>query len=162
MQKKNKRGGFYWGRELYQSDAFLSLSKNAMKVLIAILDSRRRETKNQAKDKKGRPRKPKFINLDRLIVPYGLLEKTYKIPRGRISAAFDELLAKGFIAIVYHGGRFKHDNSIYAWSDNYLLWTPKAGPFEIRPKRERHGYQGRALGARRLKTNVVNIRYKQS
>ena len=51
MQKKIKHGGFYWERELYQSAAFLSLSKNAMKVLIAILDSRKRESKVQAKDK---------------------------------------------------------------------------------------------------------------
>ena len=162
MRKKYKYGGFYWERELYQSDAFLSLSKNAMKLLIAVLDSRQRESKDQAKDKKGRQRKPKFINLDRLIVPYGLIEKTYKVPRGRIPAAFDELLAKGFLKIVYHGGRSKHDKNIYAWSDNYLLWTPEAGPFEVRPKREKHGYQGRAFGARKEKTNVVNIREKQS
>ena len=50
MRKKFKRGGFYWERELYQSDAFLSLNKNAIKVLIAVLDSRKRESKDQAKD----------------------------------------------------------------------------------------------------------------
>ena len=157
MQKKYKHGGFYWERELYQSDAFLSLNKNAIKVLIAILDSRQRESKDQAKDKKGRKRKPKFINLDRLIVPYGLIEKIYKVPHGRIPAAFDELLAKGFLKIVYHGGRSKHDTNIYAWSDNYLLWDLKAGPFEVRPKREKHGYQGKAMGARRAKNNIVNL-----
>ena len=162
MRKKFKRGGFYWEREIYQSDAFLSLSKNAIKVLIAILDGRQRESKSQTKDKKGNQRKPKFINLDRLIVPYGLSEKTYKIPRGRISAAFDQLLAKGFIKIVYHGGRSKHDKNVYAWSNNFLLWSPEATPFEVRPKREKHGYQGRATGARRAKSNVVNIREKQS
>jgi len=158
MQKKYKHGGFYWERELYQSDAFLSLSKNAIKVLIAILDNRQRESKHQAKDNKGNKHKPKFVNLDRLIVPYGLLEKTYKIPRGRIPAAFDELLAKGFLKIVYHGGRSKHDTNIYAWSDNYRLWIPQAEPFEVRPKREKHGYQGRATGARRAKNSVVHIR----
>jgi hypothetical protein len=149
MKKKYTPGGFHWERELYQSSAFLSLSKNAMKVLIAVLDSRQRESKGRAKDKNGRPRKPKFINLDRLIVPYGLLEKTYKIPRGRIPAAFDELLAKGFLKIKYHGGRSKHDTNKYAWSDNYLLWTLEAAAFEVRPKREKHGYQGRAVGARK-------------
>jgi hypothetical protein len=158
MKKKYKQGGFYWERELYQSDAFLSLGKNAMKVVIAVLDSRQRESKDKAKDKKGRPRRPRFTNLNRLIVPYGLIEKTYKVPRGRIPAAFDELLAKGFLKIAYHGGRSKHDTNRYSWSDNYLLWTPDAAPFEVRPKREKHGYQGRALGARKEKANVVNIR----
>lgn len=118
-----------------------------MKVLIALLDNRQRESKGKAKDKKGNKRKPKFINLDRLEIPYGTLEKVYKISRSNIPAAFDELLAKGFIKISYHGGACKHDKNTYAWSNNFLLWTEDSAPFEVRPKRERHGYQGRRLGA---------------
>ena len=144
---KYKEGGFYWERELYQSEAFLSLNKNAIKVLIALLDNRMRESQSQAKDKKGNKRKPKFINLDRLKIPYGTLEKVYKINRSSIPKAIDELLAKGFIKISYHGGACKHDMSTYAWSDNYLFWKPYMPPFETRPKRERHGYQGRRIGA---------------
>jgi len=146
-QKKYKHGGFYWERDLYQSDAFLSLGKNSIKVLIALLDNRQREKSSMAKDKKGNKRKHKFINLDRLEIPYGTLEKVYKIPRSSIPPAIDELLAKGFVKIRHHGGAFKHDKSKYAWSDNYLLWTLGAEPFETRPKREKHGYQGRKLGA---------------
>ena len=142
-----KKGGIYFERELYQSDAFLSLGKNAMKILIALLDNRMRETPRQAKDKKGRKRKPRFINLDRLEIPYGTLEKVYKINRSSIPAAIDELLGRGFIKISYHGGAYRHDKSKYAWSNNYLLWTPHTAPFEIRPKRERHGYQGQRIGA---------------
>lgn len=144
---KIKRGGFYWERELFQSDAFLSLGKNAMKVVIALLDNRQRESKAQARDKKGNQRKPKFINLNCLEIPYGTLEKVYKIPRSSIPAAIDELLAKGFMKISHHGGAWKHDKSQYAWSDNYLLWKPGAKPFETRQKREKHGYQGRKVGA---------------
>jgi len=135
--KKYKAGGFYWERELYQSDAFLSLGKNSIKVLIALLDNRQREKPSDAKDKKGNKRKPKFINLDRLEVPYGTLEKVYIINRSSIPAAFDELLAKGFIKISYHGGAYKHDKNKYA--------------FEVRPKREKHGYQGRRIGATKSK-----------
>jgi hypothetical protein len=142
-----KHGGIFIERELYQSDAFLSLGKNAIKVLFAILDNRKRETGKQAKDKKGNQRKRKFINLDRLEVPYGTLEKVYKINRSSIPKAIDELLAKGFIKISYHGGACKHDKSKYALSDNYLFWTPNTAPFESRPKREQHGYQGRRIGA---------------
>lgn len=147
MKRKQKSVGIYIPREIYQSDAFLSLGKNPIKVLFALLDNRRQETKGKAKDKKGAKRKPKFINLDSLVIPYGTLEKVYKIGHSNIPAAIDEQLAKGFIKISYHGGAFKHDKSTYAWSDNYLLWTKYTAPFEIRPKRERHGYQGLRLGA---------------
>ena len=54
-----KHGGTFIERELYQSDAFLSLGKNAMKVLIALLDNRQRESQAMAKDRKGNKRKPK-------------------------------------------------------------------------------------------------------
>jgi hypothetical protein len=151
VKKKYKAGGFYWERELYQSDSFLSLGKNSIKILIALLDNRQRETPSEAKDKKGNKRKPKFINLDRLEMPYGTLEKVYKINRSSIPAAIDELLAKGFIKISYHGGACKHDKNKYAWSDNYLLWTHESPPFEVRPKREKHGYQGRRIGATKAK-----------
>jgi hypothetical protein len=147
LKNKYKHGGFYWRRELYQSDAFLSLGKNSFKVLIALLDNRMQENPNKAKDKKGNKRKPQFINLDRLEIPYGTLEKVYKIPRSSIPGAIDELLAKGFMKISYHGGACRHDKSQYAWSDDYLLWTPGSRPLASRPKREKHGYQGRRLGA---------------
>ena len=155
---KSKSGGIYIERELYQSDAFLSLGKNAMKVLIAILDNRKRESKKFAKDKKGNRREPQFINLDSLEIPYGTLEKVYRINRSSIPAAIDELLAKGFISLAYHGGACKHDKNKYALSDNYLLWRKGAAPFEIRPKREKHGYQGRRIGAtKKYDTKVVQV-----
>ena len=141
---KKKSGGIYIERELYQSEAFLSLNKNAIKVLFALLDNRNRGPK---KDKKGINRRRPFINLDSLVIPYGTLEKVYKISRGNIPKAIDELLAKGFLKIAYHGGACKHDKSKYALSNNYLFWTKYTAPFEVRPQREKHGYQGRRLGA---------------
>ena len=91
-RKNLPKGGFYWERELYQSDAFLSLGKNSMKAVIAFLDIRKRAKNRQGKFKKG-----KFSNLDHLEMPYGTLQKKYKIPRGSIAPAIDELLEKGFI-----------------------------------------------------------------
>ncbi len=112
----------------------------------------------ESKDSKGNKRKPNFINLDCLEIPYGTLEKVYKINRSSIPGAIDELLEKGFIKISYHGGACKHDKSKYAWSDNYLLWRPETAPFEIRPKRARHGYQGRKIGATKESgTKVVQM-----
>jgi hypothetical protein len=126
-------------------------------VLIALLDERIRETPGQAKDKKGRKRKPKFVNLDCLEVPYGTLEKVYKIPERRISGAIDELLSKGFIRITHHGGNIKHDKSKYALVDDYLLWRPGSAPFAIRPKRERRGYQGRNLKKKKPHAKVIEM-----
>ncbi len=155
--KKVKKGGIFIERELYQSEAFLSLNKNAIKILLALLNNRKREPQREAKDKKGRKRKPRFINLDCLEIPYGTLEKVYKINRSSIPNAIDELLAKGFIKISYHGGACKHDKSKYEWSDNYLFWTPHTAPFEIRPRRERHGYQGKRIGATREKVKHLTV-----
>jgi len=129
MGKKYRAGGFYWERDLYQSEAFLSLKKNSMKMLIALWDSRQREKPSEARTKKGNKRKPKFVNLDCLEVPYGSLEKVYKIPERRIPDAIDELLKKGFIHITYHGGSIKHDKSKYALVNDYLLWRPGSAPF---------------------------------
>jgi hypothetical protein len=158
MSKKYKSGGIFIERDLYQSDAFLSLAKNAIKVLFALLDNRKREPRGKAQDKKGNKRKPRFINLDSLEIPYGTLEKVYKVSRSRIPGAIDELLAKGFIKISYHGGACKHDKSKYAWSNNYLFWTKHTAPFEVRPKRERHGYQGRRLGATAVKKEIITLK----
>jgi hypothetical protein len=147
MKRKPRPGGIFIPRELYQSDAFLSLGKNSIKVLIALLDNRIKEPARKAKDKKRVDRAPNFINLHQLEIPYGVLEKVYKINRSSIPAAIDELLAKGFMTIGHPGGAYKHDKSIYVWSDNYLYWTPGMKPFSKRQKREKHGYQGRRLGA---------------
>lgn len=157
MKKKYKAGGFYWERDSYQSEAFLSLKKNSMKMLIALLDSRQREKPSEARTRKGIKRKPKFVNLDCLEVPYGTLEKVYKIPERRIPDALDELLAKGFIRITYHGGNIKHDKSKYALVNDYLLWRPGSAPFATRPKRERRGYQGRNLRKKKLEVEVIEI-----
>ena len=141
--RRRKSGGIYIERELYQSLAFLSLGKNAIKVLFALLDNRKKEPPGKATDKKGNKRKPKFTNLNNLIIPYGTLEKVYRISRSNIPTAIDELLAKGFLRIIYHGGAYKHDMSIYGLSDNYLLWQKDSKPFEIRPKQSKRGYQGK-------------------
>lgn len=140
--KKYKPGGFYWERELYQSEAFLSLNKNAIKILIAFLDNRRAMKNNS---KTGKRKKYVFYNLDNLKLSYALFEKTYKVSRSNIPKAIDDLCAKGFLKIVYRGGSCQHDASIYALSDNFLLWSPGVKPFETRLKGNRKGYQGRNL-----------------
>jgi hypothetical protein len=117
---KPEYGGFFFERELYQSPAFLSLAKNAMKALIALLDGR--DMKNVSP--KGKKKNFKCMSHDNLRLPYGLLEKTYLIPRGRIPAAIDELMEKGFMERKEAGGSKKHDMAKYALSGRWRLWIP--------------------------------------
>jgi hypothetical protein len=92
------------------------------------------------KDKKGK-KKTTWID-DNLTMTYLELEKTYGVTRPRIVRAIDELLAKGFIEIRHHGGICQKDKSIYAMSDNYLIWTPGV-VFSKREYDLKRGYQGK-------------------
>lgn len=141
-----KKGGFYWKRELYQSLAFLDLHKNAMLMLVALMDVRKREYPSQARDKKGRKRKPEFINLDRLEMPYTTLQKVYGMHQAGITRAVDKLLANGFVKISHYGGLGKHDTARYALVNDYLKWAPGT-VFRKRTRDVKMGYQGRRLGA---------------
>ena len=147
--RPTKKGGFYWERDLYQSKAFLDLHKNAMIMLIALMDARKREYPSQAKDKKGRKRKPEFINLDRLEMPYTTLKKKYGMNQAGIVRSVDKLLANGFIEIKQYGGLGKHDVTKYALVEDYLEWEPGT-VFRKRTRDVRMGYQGRRLGATKL------------
>ncbi|MEJ2731881.1 MAG: hypothetical protein P8185_25790 [Deltaproteobacteria bacterium] len=49
----------------------------------------------------------------------------YQINRSSIPKAIDELLAKGFLSMVHHGGRGVGDRNIYELSENYQDWTPE-------------------------------------
>ena len=144
---KPKLGGSYIERELYQSKAFMSLKAFSVKLLILFFDKRKRESRTQAKDKKGNRRMPKFINLGNIAMPYAEIEKKYGIKRQTITRAIDDLLAKGFIEIRHHGGCCQHDKTIYALVDSWMLWTPSTAPFSVRQRDVRRGYQGKKVGA---------------
>ncbi len=155
---KNRAGGFFWERNVYQSEAFLSLGKNAMKMLIALFDVRLFEKLSRAKDRKGVNRKRICINLESLEVPYTTLEKKYKMKAQGIVRAKDELLAKGFIRITHEGGLGEHDKAKYALIDDYLDWKPGMVPIRSRKRDVRRGYQGKGLGAVKNKNRSQNVR----
>lgn len=147
MSKKNKSGGFFWHRYMYQSEAYFSLNRTAMIILNAFLDARKQNPNSKSKNKKQKRKEPDFINLHDMEMPYETLVKKYKLNRSSIPRGFDDLMAKGFIKIVYHGGAWKHDKTRYALIDDYLTWKPWMAPMHKRPKRIKRGYQGRRLGA---------------
>jgi hypothetical protein len=137
-------GGTFIEREVYLSSAWKSLSKNGLKAFMVFYDAR--EMKNQ-KDRKGSKSKTWVcLNAENLGVTHGHFER-FGIPRGKISAAVGECMAKGFIELKHIGGRSRGDRNIYALSEKWRDWKPGSKPCQVREKREKHGYQGRGLGA---------------
>jgi hypothetical protein len=63
------------------------------------------------------------------------------VTQPRATRGFDELLAKGFIELVHHGGGYQKDQSIYGLSSNWLLWK-KRTVFSERPTVFKRGFQG--------------------
>jgi hypothetical protein len=98
--------GFYFDQEIYLSDAFLSLGKNSVKVLIAFLSA----TPDNGTGE--------------LSIPHNFLEEVYQIPRSGISKAISELREKEFLELIHHGGRGVGDRNVYRLSENYQNWTP--------------------------------------
>ena len=148
MGKKYKEPGIFLTRELYTSKAFLSLKAGSIKILLILYGKRIPEKNSQAKGKKGDKRKRGFVNDDSLYLTYLHLEKDHKIPRKTIARAFDELLEKGFITLVYQGGTYHHDKNRYAVSENYLIWQPGM-IFQVRPKDKlQRGYRNQENNSR--------------
>lgn len=152
---KLKSGGFYWKRELYQSQAFNRLGKNSLKLLIALYDVRQRESRSKAKDKKSRPREPRFTNLDCLEVPYRTLQKKYRMNDKGITRAIDELLKYGFIKITHPGGLGEGDKNKYGLIDDYQRWKPGT-TFRRRMRDVKRGYQGRQPGGRKKRADILS------
>jgi hypothetical protein len=128
MGKTKSSPGTWVERDVFESNAFLSLKGFAPQLLILFLAKRQfRNHGRQGKQKKI------CINCDSLTFTYVEAEKKYGVTKSRLSRAIDELLSKGFIAIVHHGGGFKQDKSVYALSNNWMLWQPGT-VFETRKK----------------------------
>ena len=55
------------------------------------------------------------------------------LSRASIARAIKDLMAKGFIQLVYQGGTYKQDKSVYGLTDDWSLWTPGAVMFKKPP-----------------------------
>jgi hypothetical protein len=141
---KSLPGGTWIKREVYLSPSWQSLSRNGHRAFMACYDARKME---KTKDKKGEKRSDKkCLNARDLGITHGDFER-FGIPRGKVSAAISELMAKGFIELRHSGGARRGDRNIYALSENWRYWKPGSEPCQVRKKREKRGYQGRGLGA---------------
>ncbi len=120
MGKKNKFPPGTWvDRELFESEAFISLTGVAPQLLILILSKRRIENHGR----KGKEKKV-CVNCDSIYFTYIEAKKKYRISKPRFTRAIDDLLEKGFINIKHQGGNYKQDKTIYALSDTWLIWKP--------------------------------------
>lgn len=149
-KKKFKSGklksGTWVPRDIYMSKAFHSLRGFAPQLIILFLA--KRDMDNQYR----------CTNANNITMTYKELENIYNagkenknlpksgIKRPRIIRAIDDLLAKGFIIIVSHGGAYRQDKSIYGLSDQWQWWC-EGMVCNTRPKEPKKGYQGRRIGA---------------
>jgi hypothetical protein len=139
-------GGIYFERKIYRSKAFQALSKNARMVLLAMLDARQVNPTYKKAAKQGH-RADRYVDLDKIKMPYTTLHKDFGMPVQSIPRAIDDLLAKGFIEIKHAGGAGEHDMSVYALIEDYLQWTDDKVFRQRKRDGIRRGYQGRKLGA---------------
>ena len=119
MAKRKLSPGTWFEREMFESKAYIDLKGFAPQLLTLFLAKRQFA-------KHGRNGKQKHIcvNRDQLVFTYLEAEKKYGITKPRFSRAIAELLAKGFITLVNHGGTYKQDKSLYGLSDRWMLWQP--------------------------------------
>ena len=120
--------GTWVERETFESMAFLALKGFAPQLLILFLAKRRF-------DQTGRKGKKKRVctNCESIIFTYVEAKEKYGITKSRFSRAIDELLAKGFITIIHHGGSYKQDKTVYGLSENWRHWQPGT-VFEVRER----------------------------
>lgn len=136
LQNKKHIGsgrGTFVERDLFESSVFIELSGVAPQMLIYILGKRIFRKPNK------RSKARTCENEDHLTFSYIELKKL-GITQPRGTRGFDELLAKGFITIEYHGGGYQKDQNVYALSNQWLLWK-KGIVFEKRPKVLKRGFQ---------------------
>ncbi len=129
MAKKTKVPPGTWiERDLFESKAFLNLKGFAPQLLILFL------AKRQFKYL-GRKGKEKRVceNRNKLVFTYVEAEKKFGVSKPRFSRAIAELLAKGFITLVNHGGGYRQDKNLYGLSDKWMFWQPSI-VFEKREK----------------------------
>ena len=155
-KKPKLSAGTFIERDLFESPPFLALRGFAPQLLILILGKRWFDTV-------GKKRKEKRIctNCDALTFTYIEAEKNYGITKTRLSRAYDELLAKGFLTIKHQGGGYKQDKSVYALIEKWIIWRPGT-IFEKRKKDPvQRGFRKPKRRSKTSKNPVALVTFKQ-
>lgn len=125
-----KGKGTFIERDLFESPAFIALSGAAPQMLIYILGERKFVQTGKSRI---------CVNSNEIKLSYIELANL-GITQPRATRGFDELLAKGFIKLIHHGGGCQKDQSVYGLSNQYLLWK-KGTVFSKRPNVLKKGFQ---------------------
>ena len=139
--KKNGYGRHtYFETDLAVSKAWLSLNGTCKSILVLCL------LKRQMRFLKKGDKIPTLLKED-FTMTYKELEAP---PLGfhpeQIRRCLKTLLVRGFIKIMYQGGAFKKDKTIYGISDNWQMWET-GKDFSPKKKDVNRGYQAKGLGA---------------
>ena len=153
-KRKRKKGGFKKGtwleEELYRSRAYLALKGFAPQLLTLFYGKREFKTING---------KHVCTNIDNITMTYVEIENIFNrgshkkhlpkdgISKPRFTRGRDDLMEKGFLKIVHHGGAYKKDKTIYAITDDWQWWRPGQVIYK-RPK------DSRQRGYRKPKTKI--------
>ncbi len=128
MGKHKLPPGTWIEREMFESKAFHALQGFAAQLLILVLAKRQFVRHGR----KGREKRV-CTNCDKLNITYVEFKNKYGITQPRMTRALDQLLATGFLSIVYQGGTYRQDKAVYSLSDNWRIWQPGM-TFESRKK----------------------------
>ena len=104
--KKRKRWGVYIEHDLLWSEAFLSLSKNGIKVLLAMLSERRMVRLKKSKDYT-------WVNWKDMVFTYQMAKEHLHLRSDSFNKALRELYEKGFLDVEHWGGAYKKDPTLY-------------------------------------------------
>ena len=136
MKKIKVPPGTWFEREMFQSKAYHALNGWAPQMLTIFLSKR-----NFGKSGRRGKEKRFCTNCTELEFSYSEAKSRFGITVPRFKRALDDLLAKGFISISYHGGTHRHDKSKYSLSNKWGTWAP-GDVLEIRHRENIHrGFQ---------------------
>ena len=128
---REKPRGMYLVRELLQSDAFRSLSKQETDLLLFIYS--RRDYRSASKGKKRSPGMDYWSpqNGYGLTIPYVAIRDFFNKPNhmkkcapveSTVTRAIKSLMQVGFLSLVELGGNGKGNMSIYRLEHNWRVW----------------------------------------
>jgi hypothetical protein len=136
------------------SDAFWSLNGSSKNLLLLFL------IKRKLRFEKGKV--PICVNPDEICMTYKELEAPpFVYHPEQIRRSLKTLLVRGFIEIVYQGGAYKKDKSIYGISDKWRIWEP-GKDFSPKIKDVKRGYQGKGLGAIKTISTHKNVSHTRT
>jgi len=102
-----------FGRDLFKSKAWVSLTGKAVQIYLLFLTKRRMTTIKHKGQKKRI-----CENCHELEFPY-LEAKRYGISKRRFRLAIDQLILHGFLSVEETGGAYRRHKSKYALIDNW-------------------------------------------